>query len=327
MKRLFPVERVSHVGPRRPVLCLQGLALALFVAGAAPASGADGGYVGQDTCLGCHEDVLEHYQDTIHYRVFREGNARNERMLRGCEACHGPGAAHVEAGGGKGTGGPDFIAFSGDYADVDKQNASCLGCHENGKLLLWEGSPHQMRGKACTTCHNTHVKVSSEHQLKFATEQAVCAQCHLTRRSQTWRDAHHPQREGPARGTSDIGREGFLTCTSCHNPHGTVTEHLLNATSVTDTCFQCHADKRGPFLWEHPPVQESCLNCHAPHGSIHPYMLRVAQPRLCQACHDPTLHPTEARPAGSRFVLQQSCQNCHFNIHGSNHPSGMFFTR
>jgi DmsE family decaheme c-type cytochrome len=292
------------------------------------ATAAEDGYVGEDTCLECHEDKKADFEKTIHYRAFREGNARTERMTHGCEACHGPGQAHVEAGGGKGTGGPEFVTFSGGSpADVSHQNASCLGCHDGGKLMLWKGSSHDLRGNACNDCHNVHQKISTQHQLKFVTEEGVCSQCHLLPRSQGWRNAHHPKREGPASATLDIGREGFLECTDCHNPHGTVTEHLLTAASVNDKCYGCHADKRGPFLWEHPPVQEDCLNCHSPHGSIHPHMLKVAQPRLCQACHDPSRHPTEARLPGSRFVLQQSCNNCHFNIHGSNHPSGMFFTR
>jgi DmsE family decaheme c-type cytochrome len=126
-------------------------------------------------------------------------------------------------------------------------------------------------------------------------------------------------------------REGKMTCSSCHNPHGTVTPALLKENSTNETCYACHAEKRGPFLWEHPPVTENCTNCHDPHGSNHERMLKVAKPRLCQQCHIETLHPT--RPFGRdtaaslKFVLGRSCSNCHVNIHGSNHPSGSAFTR
>jgi DmsE family decaheme c-type cytochrome len=105
---------------------------------------------------------------------------------------------------------------------------------------------------------------------------------------------------------------------------------MLVASSANETCYSCHAEKRGPFLWEHMPVTENCSNCHDPHGSNKEKMLKVARPRLCQQCH-PTAHGgTTARPsdlATSRFVYNRSCQNCHFNIHGSNHPAGAFFTR
>jgi hypothetical protein len=59
-------------------------------------------------------------------------------------------------------------------------------------------------------------------------------------------------------------------------------------------------------------------------------MLKTAKPRLCQQCHVPTRHPTNpyGRDTGSlKFVLGQSCLNCHINIHGSNHPAGFAFTR
>jgi DmsE family decaheme c-type cytochrome len=121
-----------------------------------------------------------------------------------------------------------------------------------------------------------------------------------------------------------------MTCTSCHNPHGSVSPSLLKEVSVNDTCFTCHAEKRGPFLWQHAPQNESCMNCHDPHGSNHERMLKVAKPRLCQQCHNERTHPTVpyGRDAASlKFVLGRQCLNCHVNIHGSNHPSGFAFTR
>jgi len=61
--------------------------------------------------------------------------------------------------------------------------------------------------------------------------------------------------------------EGAMSCDDCHNPHGSLTSPLLKTNTVNETCYQCHAEKRGPFLFEHAPVRESCLNCHTPHGS------------------------------------------------------------
>jgi DmsE family decaheme c-type cytochrome len=109
--------------------------------------------------------------------------------------------------------------------------------------------------------------------------------------------------------------------------HGSVTVALINQETVNDNCYSCHAEKRGPFLWEHAPVNENCLDCHDPHGSARQAMLRLNPPRLCQQCHIETLHPTEARLPTNRFVIGRSCMNCHTNVHGSNHPSGFGFTR
>jgi DmsE family decaheme c-type cytochrome len=160
--------------------------------------------------------------------------------------------------------------------------------------------------------------ISPRHQLAKPTQIETCGTCHLQKRAQQMRSSHMPLREGK------------MTCTSCHNPHGTVSQSLLKETSINDTCFTCHAEKRGPFLWQHAPQNESCMNCHDPHGSNHERMLKVAKPRLCQQCHNETQHPTNpyGRDAASlKFVLGRQCLNCHVNIHGSNHPSGFAFTR
>src|SRR6185295_13376446 len=85
---------------------------------------------------------------------------------------------------------------------------------------------------------------------------------------------------------------GKVKCSDCHNPHGSTGEKMLVGNSVNETCYKCHAEKRGPFLWEHAPVAESCLNCHKPHGSTNEKLLIVRKPMLCQQCHSQSQHPT-----------------------------------
>jgi DmsE family decaheme c-type cytochrome len=249
-------------------------------------------------------------------RLFLKHQRNNTESL-GCENCHGPGQKHVEAGGGKGVGG--MITFaSNDPTPVGQRNAMCLACHSKGERIFWQGSPHEFRDVACTSCHRVMEDLSPRHQLAKPNQIETCGTCHLQKRAQQMRSSHMPLREGK------------MTCTSCHNPHGSVTASLLKEISVNDTCFTCHAEKRGPFLWQHAPQNESCMNCHDPHGSNHERMLKVAKPRLCQQCHNERQHPTVpyGRDAASqKFVLGRACLNCHVNIHGSNHPSGFAFTR
>ena len=125
-----------------------------------------------------------------------------------------------------------------------------------------------------------------------------------------------------------------MACTDCHNPHGSAGPTLLVKNTVNDTCYECHTEKRGPFLWEHQPVSEDCMNCHEPHGTSQSAMLRVRKPFLCNMCHSEARHPStlrsglEAPPLGaSEYLLGRSCTNCHTQIHGSNHPSGTGLTR
>ena len=280
-----------------------------------PPSPADAGYVGSETCKGCHEDQWNKFATTKMGRLMLQ-HPRSAKEGTGCEGCHGPGKEHVDKGGGKGVGG--LITFvKNDKTPVDKRNQVCTTCHNKGPHLFWKGSAHESRDVACTSCH---VVMESRPPKQLARETVIdtCGQCHVKQKGQQLRSSHMPLREGK------------MSCTSCHNPHGTISPSLLKEPSPNATCFACHADKRGPFLWVHAPVNESCANCHDPHGSNHERMLKVAKPRLCQQCHVESRHPTSpyGRDTGSlKFVMGKQCVNCHVNIHGSNHPSGFAFTR
>jgi predicted CXXCH cytochrome family protein len=72
-------------------------------------------------------------------------------------------------------------------------------------------------------------------------------------------------------------REGKLQCSSCHNVHGTSNVRLLKVgATIDESCVSCHAEKRGPYLWEHAPVAEACVTCHDPHSPPGPqHLLRV----------------------------------------------------
>ena len=105
---------------------------------------------------------------------------------------------------------------------------------------------------------------------------------------------------------------------------------MLKEATVNETCYQCHTEKRGPFLWEHEPVQDDCTHCHTPHGSVNDNLLAVRTPFLCQQCHIDTSHrgynyaTDEVLPGGSRshYAQAKGCLNCHGEIHGTNHASG-----
>ncbi len=276
------------------------------------------GYVGAETCQACHEEQSKKFSHTKMGRLFLH-QPRNSTEGLACENCHGPGQAHVDAGGGKGAGG--IISFAkDDKTPIEKRNAICLSCHTKGSRLFWQGSAHESRDVACTGCHKVMEDISPKNQLARETVLEMCGTCHLQKRAQQMRSSHMPLREGK------------MTCTSCHNPHGTVTPALLKEASLNQTCYTCHAEKRGPYLWQHPPVVESCANCHDPHGTNHEYMLKISKPRLCQQCHIDSNAQHSTKPFGRntdslKFVLGRSCTDCHANIHGSNHPAGFLFTR
>lgn len=128
-------------------------------------------------------------------------------------------------------------------------------------------------------------------------------------------------------------QEGKMACSSCHDPHGSTNVRLLRVGNwINESCVSCHAEKRGPFLFEHAAGRESCVSCHDPHGSSNDRMLVAKAPMLCQRCHIGTRHPSTlydaaAARAGSPRIIGRACVNCHQQIHGSNHPSGQSLTR
>lgn len=274
---------------------------------------ADDGYVGDEVCAACHDKLLPAYSETRHAKVLTEGNALRSEWKRGCEGCHGPGGEHVAQGGGKAG---SLITFSHETPDeIDRGDEACMSCHAGGHRVYWSASPHDTSDVGCTSCHTVMHKESATGLLSHEREMETCGTCHPMARAQQFRNAHMPVREDKMR------------CSSCHNVHGTIADHLISEVTINDNCYRCHAEKRGPFLWEHPPVNEDCMNCHVPHGSTRANMLRLSSPRLCQQCHVGGGHPSNAQSPNSRFVLGSACQNCHLQIHGTNHPSGSGLTR
>jgi len=325
------MNRVRRSAVAALALLLAGVGQ-LWAAGAdeapAPAAGATGPPArssayspqGADSCLGCHggdPNVMGIFH-TKHARPNDPNGPFGHGGMQ-CEACHGPGGAHVAAGGGPLAGMRDFGPKAA--TPVTRQNAACLGCHQSNAAHDWASSAHAASDVACASCHRLH---SPKDPVQTATGQIeVCTGCHQAEHADLDRLSRHPLREGK------------MACTSCHSPHGSTAPAQLVRNTVNETCTSCHAEYRGPFLWEHQPVAEDCSNCHDAHGSAQPALLKMRPPFLCQTCHEGAGHPSmvntpQGLPGGgapSAFLLAGGCTNCHSQIHGSNHPSGRAFMR
>lgn len=305
------------------LLAALGAALLFFPLSAGAQAAAPATYVGEKVCAKCHDPETKQFGHTLHAKVFRL-NPKNETERQVCEACHGPGSNHVKNPPNRDA----MVSFTREWGTpIEKQNDMCLTCHRGGQRMHWPGSIHATNKLGCSDCHNPMARFSATGLLKKPSITETCYTCHQQQRAEFRKRSHMPVPEGK------------MTCADCHNPHGSTTRPLLKADSVNEVCYACHAERRGPLLWEHAPVRESCLNCHYPHGSNQEKLLQVARPFLCAQCHGNTLHPSFLYNAGQQLggggilnfaatrVLGRSCQNCHSQIHGSNHPSGARFQR
>jgi DmsE family decaheme c-type cytochrome len=279
----------------------------------ASAAGQANGFVGDDTCTTCHDSEGKGLKGTLHSKT---QNTRTPAARTGqtCETCHGPGQKHVDSGKKE-----DIKRFT--TMSPKAVNETCLSCHSKGSHAQWNGGMHDARNLSCASCHSVHSSKSEHAQLKTVTVQQTCQTCHKQEATKVEKLGHMPVREGK------------MDCTTCHSPHGSTNVRMLKVgTTLNEMCVSCHAEKRGPFLWDHAAERESCASCHDPHGSNNDRMLVAKEPMLCQRCHVSSRHPatiydgTQIAAASNR-VVGRSCVNCHSQIHGSNHPAGDKFLR
>ena len=326
----------------RLAVCAVGVIMATWVAATPLAVAAQGpqNFVGKlvkgddAQCTECHDPTAKKHTLAIYQT--RHGVKADSRAPS-CQTCHGPSEVHI-----KDSGKLTDVSFDQklkNVAPLAERNGICLQCHDGQARTNWAGSQHETADLACSNCHTIHA--ADQKVLNKVTQAEVCLTCHKTQRSQIHRVSAHPL------AVQGMTLAPKMSCSDCHNPHGSIAPSLMAKGSINDTCFSCHAEKRGPFLWEHSPVSDNCINCHTPHGSSMAPLLKTRQPVLCQDCHSgdhanavqsganlasgavTTLNGNQQ--LGALAPRQQlgarGCINCHSMVHGSNHPGGAKFMR
>lgn len=323
------VQVVIRVGVFRIVLlCVSGLApIAAQPAQTSPlpkpladalADAKPGGFVGSAVCKMCHPDVWQNFFRNPHYKSLAAGNLPSPQT--GCEGCHGPAKAHIEARGGKTTIPAAFSILTPRQA-LD----TCLGCHSKDLSRAdVRRSEHSKNDVACNSCHSIH-KSPVPKFLLAKRQTDLCYSCHGNVRAQFSMPFKHRV------------NEGFMNCSDCHNPHGSPAptwrmgirpRMVTHALGNEEPCLKCHSDKRGPFAFEHPAVRvDGCESCHNPHGSTNAKLLRRAAVfTTCLECHSGAATfgrqadgiTTQSPAHDMRNPRYQNCTTCHVRIHGSN---------
>jgi DmsE family decaheme c-type cytochrome len=283
----------------------------------------DADYVGNDRCLeSCHvhDKVAKDFAASTMGVFVKPGTGMS---MVDCESCHGPGSLAIkdltrakvraEEKMGKKVA-CDFKTLI-DWRTLPPQAQSliCLKCHTaNATFNLhdWNASTHATNDVSCLDCHKVHQGPDLTLAKKKIFE--LCIECHQDVRAELSLPSRHPILEGK------------ISCVDCHEPHGTITEKGLKGDTVKIACTRCHAEKEGPFVFEHADLSEDCRNCHKSHGSVNNDLLTAAEPFLCLQCHNS--HQNYRRPSLKdepwKEAFYNRCTDCHPSIHGTDKPSG-----
>ncbi|MBF0593627.1 MAG: hypothetical protein HQL22_01520 [Candidatus Omnitrophica bacterium] len=211
---------------------------------------------------------------------------------------------------------PSTLQKGATYVGMD----TCLTCHEEQgrtfKLspharLVQKGTENEAQG--CETCHGPG-SIHAENGggkgnaiINPKKDPTICFTCHMEKKMEFRLPNHHPVLEGK------------MSCTDCHEVHSSDTRpSAASMEGPNETCFKCHKDQQGPFVYDHPAMSEGCTTCHKVHGSINQKMLTVRDTNLCLKCHESAGFPQLGSSSHAGRTGRGACWSCHKKVHGSN---------
>jgi len=283
---------------------------------------------GTGRCVECHEERRESLSTSFHAGLLGADGADAEprTAAHGCEACHGPGAAHASSDG------VEPIRHPWD-APAKEMIGVCLKCHA-GVLEKpirghreWTADPARTEVRACTTCHEVHIdKAGPAHaestgpfadiaalaKVADGVPAARCIGCH---------GGFHPEMKRS-------GHSQFLTegdeCGTCHGDgslheaSGGRARLIVNparqkARDADKRCNACHDAGAIVQRWtcsEHAKEGTSCITCHDANAA-RGRTLRKSEYELCGGCHL-DVKASFRLPNGHRVARGRVlCSDCH----------------
>ncbi len=253
-------------------------------------------------CVECHEDAASSFMGTPHSMV----TAESPHQVF-CVDCHRDWENHLDD--------PSAETIN-DFANQSPydQFDVCSNCHfGNSEANFAHAGEHLQANVSCTGCHVIHKRTRRPGQLTGGNINNTCLECHALEMSSFSLIASHPV------------QSGAVNCSDCHNYFGAI-NNFSTSDSENQTCYGCHPDMEGPFIYEHEAARDygledgGCLNCHNGHGSPFQYLLKEPTYSLCRQCHIIPGH----RMAHDGIFAERNCLECHIDIHGSNRNAKFF---
>ncbi|WP_022847593.1 cytochrome c3 family protein [Desulfurobacterium sp. TC5-1] len=200
----------------------------------------------------------------------------------------------------------------------------------------------------CGTCHTPHSEVGSQDKLDYTfmrfknTDSSMCIDCHKNNTGH----GNHPILADTAGKMSSsviakieslhgrVGKDGEVTCQSCHAAHKGQGEHaLITSNKDSQLCSVCHTEELNSpehrNKMSHPVLvavdslgvkpsdtglkfgdsgKVECYTCHKVHHSDEKRLLAESPKSLCVACHvseKTILHSKHG------FADKDACLECH----------------
>jgi DmsE family decaheme c-type cytochrome len=191
----------------------------------------------------------------------------------------------------------------------------CADCHAE-VVAEFRHSPHvRVEGfgldvASCESCHGPsmeHAETGDPDLIKALSEMAppdaseTCYECHKLQ-------------QGQQHFSSSMHEFSEVSCTSCHDPHGT-REAMVRGTP-TELCSSCHQSVAAQFDLprSHPSMGDNdCVICHDPHGTKNPRSMREFGNYTCGECH---IDKTAPHVFPHDVSMVDGCEACH-EVHGS----------
>ena len=189
-------------------------------------------------CLACHSGRARPVRDRVGLYL----DPPFEELPIGCENCHGPGAAHVAAGGS-----PKTIVNPARLAPRLAEQI-CMNCHQRGDTRILQPAKDYSDFRPGAWLNQTLAifKIPSKDEDEDLLE-------------------HHSAMESSKCFT---GSGGKLSCFTCHNPHA----RPSGAEAVTwyrDKCLTCHSEASCKLpLLRRAERGNDCTACHMPKRNI-----------------------------------------------------------
>jgi DmsE family decaheme c-type cytochrome len=242
-------------------------------------------------CLACHEEKAKSLSQSPH-AISSEETMKSSIPI-GCVSCHSGWEKHLED--------PSSETIAKFSSQPHSEQAQICGkCHNNPHQAgMVTADPHFKAGLSCNSCHEIHARDG-------LSKETSCLNCHEETRNEFKRRSAHPL------------ESGNINCVDCHQLSALRDPALSRG--IDWTCQNCHSDKAGPYLYEHPVAYShlvnggGCVECHEPHGSQNNRLLKRQGNSLCLQCHET---PPGHRTAHSGWGMKADCVYCHSDIHGS----------